>query len=445
MDRRRVIGVLQNLIIALLASSALLLVLLVVSYENGRDGRLPAWKELFPSVEGTGPAVSSNLTALSAPVNIVVTNQYGRGSCLLTGDDSAAKEQMTRLLQEALGSAGAVEAVTEDLFRAALDAPGVYFDYLIPLPAAIVASRLGAETDLGGQLRRALLSREGETVRLYLWDGAGAICRYPTAVSADVLTEAVDLFGTDDTFFAFEAGEDYEGLDPYSVLQQGKLSFPSLTAAAAPIVSDIDALLSHLDFVRNPLRYPEGNGTVVVEDQRTLRIRPDGVLLYTGDTPTAAGPLLEAAGGRENPSAIESVLSVHRLMETLLGDEGDASWYLSGYEETAEGCRLRFDYLVNGVPVYFADDVSAMEAEIAHGVIIAFSLRCRQYALNQETVSLLPVRQAAAIAADRYPEGFLTLGYADRSAAVLSPGWLVRQAGSGGFSGKEEAAWKADG
>lgn len=426
MSRRRGIEALQNLAIALLAASALLLVLLVVSYESGRDGRLPSWQELFPPAGESGTASASDLTALSAPVDIVVTNQYGRGSYLLTADDPAIKEQLTRLLQEALGSAGSVEAVTEDLFRAALNAPGVYFDYLVPLPAAIVASRIGAETDLGGQFRRALLSREGEAVRLYLWDGAGTICRYPTAVSPDVLTAAVDLFGTDDTFFAFEGGEDYEGLDPYSVLQLGKITLPTLTAASAPIA--VDTLLSHLDFGRSPLRYPEAGGTVVVENLRTLRIRPDGVLLYTGDTPAAAGSLLDVAGGSEHPSAVESVLSVHRLMETLLENEGDAAWYLSGYEETAEGCRLTFDYLVGGIPVYFADDVSAMEAEIAHGVIISFTLRCRQYAPSQEAASLLPVRQAAAIAADKYPGGFLTPGYADRSAA-LTPGWLSRKQG----------------
>ena len=169
MSRRRGIEALQNLAIALLAASALLLVLLVVSYESGRDGRLPSWQELFPPAGEGGTASASDLTALSAPVDIVVTNQYGRGSYLLTADDPAIKEQLTRLLQEALGSAGSVEAVTEDLFRAALNAPGVYFDYLVTLPAAIVASRLGAETVLGGQFRRALLSREGEAVRLFLW------------------------------------------------------------------------------------------------------------------------------------------------------------------------------------------------------------------------------------------------------------------------------------
>lgn len=427
MSRRRGIGALQNLAIALLAASALLLVLQVVSYESGRDGRLPDWQELFPPAGGEGTAVSSDLTVLPAPANIVVTNQYGRGSYLLTAGDPAVGEQLTRLLQEALGSAGAVEAVTEDLFRAALNAPGVYFDYLVPLPAAIVASRLGAETDPGGQLRRALLSQEGETVRLYLWDGVGAICRCPTAVSADVLSEAVDLFGTDSTFFAFEAGEDYADLDPYSVFQQGKLTFPVLTAAAAPVASDADGLLTLLDFSPTALRYPEADGTQVAEEApRTLRIRPDGTVLYTGDTAGPASPLLDVAGGREHPSAVESVLSVHRLMETLLGTEGDAAWYLSGYTATAEGCRLTFDYLAGGVPVYFADDVSAMEAEIAHGVIVSFTLRCRLYTLSQEAVSLLPVRQAAAIAADRYPGGFLTPGYADRSAS-LTPGWLVRK------------------
>lgn len=425
MNRRRGIGLLQDAVIAALAVSALLLVLQVVSYESGENGRLPDWHGILAPAGGEGGGAASDLTALDAPVDIVVTNEYGRGSCLLTTGDAGVQEPVIRLLQEALGSAGEEETVTEERFRAALNDPGIYFDYLVPLPAAIAASRLGAELHVGGRVRRVLLSREGEAVRLYLWDGEGSILRCPTAVSAEALTETVDLFGTDGTFFAFEAGEDYGGLDPYSVLQQERLALPALTATTAPIALDIDALLSHLDFGRSPLRYPEASGTVVVEAPRTLRIRPDGVLLYTGDTPAAAGPLLDVAGGQEHPGAVQCVLAVHRLMETLLGAEGDAAWYLSGYEETAEGCRMTFDYLVGGVPVYFAGGRSAMEAEIDHGVIVAFTLRCRQYVLRQDTVSLLPVRQAAAIAADRYTGGFLTPGYADRSAADVFPGWLA--------------------
>lgn len=430
MSRRRGISLLQDAAIAALAVSALLLVLQVVSYESGRDGALPSLSSLLSPAEPGRSGVSSDLTALAAPVDIVVTNEYGRGSFLLTAAGDSGKEPLIRLLQEALGSAGAAEAVTENLFRAALNEAGVYFDYLVPLPAAIVASRLGAETKLGGRVRRLLLSREGSSVRLYLWDGTSVIYRYPTAVPADVLAEAVDLFDTDGTFFAFEGGADYQGLDPYSVLGQGRMTFPALTAAPAPIASDMDALLSHLDFVRNPLRYPQSDGTQAVEESpRTLRVRPDGTILYTGDTPAAVGRLFDVAGGRENPTAIESVLAVHRLMETLLGGEGDTQWYLSGYEDTASGCRLTLDYLVGGVPVYFSDGAPAMEAEIAHGVLISFTLRCRQYTPAQESVSLLPARQAAAIAQSLYPGGFLTPGYADRLTAAPTLSWLAREDG----------------
>jgi len=424
MSRRRGLGLLQDLTIAALALSALFLLLKVVSYESGGDGRV-AWPGLLASGPKENAAGASDLTALAAPVDIVVTNQYGRGSCLAAGGDQTQAEPLVRLLREAMGSAGTVERTAETDFRAALDGAGVYFDYLVPLPANLAASRLGVELRLEGNVRRLLLSPQGEGVRLYLWDGTGDILRCPTAVSPEALREAVDLFGTDGTFFAFEAGEGYAALDPYSILQEGRLSLSELTAAPASVAGDMDTLLSLLDFsVHTRLSYTQADGTQVVEESpRTLRLRPDGTILYTGDVQTAS-PLFDA-GGQET-DAIRSVLAVHRLLETLLGGEGDTGWYLSSCQETAEGVRLTFDYLAGGVPVYFSDDRPAMEAEVAQGVIVSFTLRCRQYTLTQDRVSLLPARQAAAIAEGRYPGAFLTPGYADRYDAGLSPLWLAR-------------------
>ena len=76
----------QNLIILLLSISALLLLLQVASYEIGEDGSIPALFSRFSDVviPQDGQEYSSvDLTSLSAPVNIMVTSDYGRCALLL--------------------------------------------------------------------------------------------------------------------------------------------------------------------------------------------------------------------------------------------------------------------------------------------------------------------------------------------------------------------------
>lgn len=421
MNRRGRLALLQNTVIAALALSALVLVLLVVSYESGRHGQLPSLDGLLPEAPAGETAPVSDLTGLAAPVDLVVTSEYGRAGCLLSGGDQAMGEQLLRLVREAMGSAAGAEAVTEDVFRAALNGPGVYCDYLTALPMDLFASRLGVELTGTGRVRRILLSAEEEQVRLYLWDGQGAVLRYATALPPGVASEAVSAFDTDGTFFAFEAPEDYGHLDPYSVLRTGRTELSVLDAAPAAL--DVETLLDSLNFnIHTHVRYPLSDGTVVIEEApRTLRVHPDGTVRYAGGTAPAEGLLAVPQG---EAGGVEAVLAVGRLASRLHPAAGDAVWYLSGYEETAEGCRVSMDYLIGGVPVYFSDDQPALEAEIADGAIVSFTLRCRQYTQGQESVMLLPVRQAAAVAED-YPGAYLTLGYVDFSSAC-QPQWLCR-------------------
>ena len=109
MSRRRGIEALQNLAIAFLAASALLLVLLVVSYDSGRDGQLPSWQELFPPAGEGGTASASDLTALSAPVDIVVN-----GKLLARGDVVVIDDNFGVRITEILGTRELLESLKED-------------------------------------------------------------------------------------------------------------------------------------------------------------------------------------------------------------------------------------------------------------------------------------------------------------------------------------------
>jgi hypothetical protein len=206
------------------------------------------------------------------------------------------------------------------------------------------------------------------------------------------------------------------------------VSPPLLSAAVPPLASDSEKLLSLLDFnVHTESRYQLSNGTeVIVESPRSLRIRPDGTIEYSGDEHTAS-PLFQVYSASAVPTAAEAVLAAWNLTEALFSgtDFSSTTLYLTHIEKTADGYTMKFDYLVGGLPVYFPDESSAMTVTVRNGAITGFTLRLRQYTLSEETYTLLPIRQAAAIAAG-YTTPYLTVGYADNGGAALHPGWLAR-------------------
>ena len=100
------------------------------------------------------------------------------------------------------------------------------------------------------------------------------------------------------------------------------------------------------------------------------------------------------------------MLAVRQLLEVLLSGEdmGNAQLYFSGVTSSGGQTQVTFDYLVDGIPVYFADGGSAVEVEITETTITAFRLRCRQYTLAEDDYTPLPLPQALA-AASVYGEG----------------------------------------
>ena len=427
MDKSR-INLLQNAAILLLSLSALVLLLQIISFELGREGSLSDLPGLVTAAGGDGAAADGDeLTALRPPFNLMVTSDYGHSGHLLADPETGELELAVSLLREALGSAHQFETVGEDRFRGALSGPGVYFDCLTTLPASLLSAQLSTDLDYQGQARQLLICEEGGDVVLYL-RGESAVTRCATALAPSVLQEAVAAFDSNAAFFAFEGGEDYAHLDPYSVLPGALREAPILSAAAPALASDVDQLLTLLDFNPHTMsRYFQSDGTVVVrETTRTLYVRPNGTVSYTGG-PQPDSPLYEAAAGEEDPTLKEAVLAVLKLARTLLPEDviADGALYLSGVEETPEGITVDLQYQVGGIPVYFADDTPAMTARVEGASIVSFTLRYRQYTRTSELYTLLPAALAAAVAPGDAGV-FLTAGYIDQGGSTVRPGWLGR-------------------
>ncbi len=423
----------QNLAITALSLSALALLGQVVSFEMGLDGTLSSLSAQFSdtiSPGGTEGAQASGLSSLSAPMNLVVTGEYGRYGSLLASSSAAGVDGALTLLREALGSAGGGETLSADLFRGLVTRRGVCFDFLLSLPVSLLSGRLQADFDPGGSARSCLIADDGDaSVSLYLWDGQGAIRRYDTALDLSALAQVLGAFESNDALFAFEAGEDYAALSPYTLLVGQRIQAPLLQAVSPVGTQSTDDLLALLDF--NPhtnSRYPLSNGTeMVVEYPRTLGVQTDGTVFYTGGTEPVSA-LYQVTAEGETPTQTEAALSALQLAETLLSYAGiDAeSLWLSGITETEDGFLVTLDYQYGGIPVYFADGESAVSVEITGTAITAFHCRFRQYTAQETLYPLLPLEQAVAMASS-YEGGFLTAGYVDQGSDQLHPTWLTRE------------------
>ena len=427
---RKHLRLIQNVTITALALSAFLLLLQVASYEMGLDGSISSLSTLFSApVSAAGASDhSTDLTGLPSPMSLMVTGDYGRSGHLLIRAEDTGAQTAAALLREALGSAGASVTVDESAFRQALDQPGIYFDYHRLLPVSVLSEQYGISFDPQFQARCLLLSvGEGDVVQLYFWDGESTVQRYETAVSASDVSDAIASFETNGAYFAYEGGEELSHLSPYAILCPAARD-TYLVTSSIPSALDMDSLLERLDF--NPhthSRYPEADGTeVVVETPRTLRVQPDGTVIYTGGA-EAASDLYRVNAANTLPTEVEAVLAVRQLLEVLLSGEdlGDGQIYFSGVSASGDQMQVTFDYMVDGVPVYFSDGSSAMEVQITGTTITAFRLQSRQYTLSETAYSLLPLPQALA-AASVYEGGCLTIGYVDQGTGSLSPWWLVR-------------------
>ena len=425
---RRAASALQNIGILCLSMTAMLLLILVISYESDGSGAISSLNNLLSAPSGGEGAQSEDLGGMAAPCNLVATSEQGRYGRMLVSAAESDRLHASSLMLEALGSAGNGSAVTEDQFRAALEETGLFLDYLFPIPASVLAGWFGADYAAGGSIRYVLIAGGEDTARLYLWDGAGAIISSSTAVESAALEEFVLSFSADlgDVAFAFEDPETYGHLAPYTVLSSEAGETKALSSSLPALAADVDTLLDMLDFNPHTIaRYNLANGIEVVEYPRTLRVYSDGVVQYSGDKDTASA-LYVIPAGEDGPTQAEAVLAARRLAEILLPEAilQGADFYFTGIQSAGEGYSITFDYLVDGIPVYLPGG-PALEVQTSGAAITSFRIQYRQYAAQEETYHLLPLAQTVNIAAGTQG-AFLTRGYVDRGGERVRAEWLLR-------------------
>ena len=409
----------QNIVITVLAVSAVLLFAQTQIYSLGSgDG----FRRLFLGDDRDGTSASSvQEHALSAPVRLAVSGPYGRYGSITSaiGEDETLRE----LLREVLGSTGTFTACGREDFLQSLESPSIYFDFLSPLPLSVLADMAGTGGPDSPSARCLVVSGQGDPVSLFLWDGGDSYLRCTTAVSLKNLEQVAGQYELGNAVFAMDLAESEpyaRELDDCSLFLSETPELPSL-AAETPDYNE-SLLLAGLGFNPNTKNRYSDNGTEVIsESGRSLRLRPDGNIIYQ----SGGNGTLSIKAADERPTLAEAAAGAGTLLNSLLEPTaGDEALYLTGARQSGSLTTLTFGYQVGGVPVRFSDDGNAAEVTLDGTAVSTLSLRIRRYSETETASLLLPLRQAISIAR-RHPGSQLSIGYADRGGSTVEADWLA--------------------
>ena len=234
----------QNITITLLTLSAVFLFSRTQFFQLGAAAGSGYWQHLTAPI-GSGETDTALSDRLLAPVRLAVSGEYGRyGSVSLTTGGEEFTPVKT-LLREVIGSARSLSDSSWAVFRAALETPSVYCDFLSALPVEYLSDLMGAETDLSLTVRGLAAAEQGEQVILLLWDGGSRYYQCATAVQRSALQEVLEQFDFGVSTFAFEE-EAGQHLAPLSLFPDPLPELPQLTAGDAAVSTE--TLLTALGF-----------------------------------------------------------------------------------------------------------------------------------------------------------------------------------------------------
>ena len=318
-----------------------------------------------------------------------------------------AYSRFSSTLGEALGSSRDVSAVSEEAWRDALSGRGVYFDFyndfLLSTYSIWLGTAMTGEAS-GHTARRVCLALEDGEVALYYIraraSGGQAFYRCATALPADALSALLESAMPNGAEFNFERGDSFSRVDPYFVLTADSpqvyaaSSYNSLQELGADAAMSAFGMNSYL-----AQNYPEADGTLVwVDGEATLRLGPDGTVHYSSRQPERGeeprmGPAAAIEYGRS-------------IVEATLGQvSGDAELQLSfiyfdeGTEEQpgTEAYQLRFNYVLNGLPVELSGFESAAEIRFVGGTVYYAEMVFRSFVRGNSLEDVLPSDMVASI------------------------------------------------
>lgn len=415
---KRLVELIKTILIVLLICSLALLAVATVPTHTLRES---PWLSTMlkpiapllgmPEAELAYVAAAPTISDAAQPVAISVRNSAGRNTAFR--DFYALDDRFDTLgsfLGQALDTAEIFTKVTQSQLETALSANGVYFRYSAPLPAALLASWLGASLEAAvPEVEACLLSTNDETVVLYLIGPTNYMA--PTPLASAELLALLETYRPDGSRFAFEGGYT---LSPLDLIAGGAVAVPGATVTNPVTSRFVEQLATDLHF--NPYgesRYTDTDGAIHFSEANcNLEIAPGGQIHLTS---TADGRF--SAPAPDQASLVETARQLTALATG--GYLGSGRLYLTGVTQQDGETVCTFDYFFSGIPVVL-DSGSAATVVFSGQAVTELTVRPYSFFSAGQTLYPLPVAQASAL----LPKGeSLVLQYRLTADGTLDAGW----------------------
>lgn len=381
---------LKNLLLALLL--LLMAVLLVLTFMLGIRGS-HGGRRLLQSLEENDEFTSSGAACVVAyPEKMTLVGETGLFLAQDADDYGLLYQQAEPLWQEALGSAGGLQPLEEQVYLQQLKAPAVLLQYHAAQPLYLLRAWGGSESlQQDVEVTSLALTASEEQVVLLATDRSGKRWQAETAASyTDLESLCRDLPQSNGLF----AGQ-HAVLAGDEVLTRGVSQFPVMECTVPELVrrGELSEAIQSL-FGMNPYLtkvYPNADGSLVyVESHSTISLSPHGDFSYSGE-----GIPLELTAAGDTARQAEIGMQVYELLSHLWEQAG-ASGQLSleKLQFAGDSGLLCFGLHLKG---RFVERTGGYWATVTveDGVVTGVSAALRQ--LDEiSTTPLLPLYQAAA-------------------------------------------------
>ena len=401
MTKQKAIDWLRRGAIVALFVTALLLLRHTGYYTGFRD-MLMGGAETGGSAE-TGAGELPRAAVNVQPLAVTVCGPEGGARYGAAYDENTATvfRRFSVELGEALGSADSPVEIDEAAFRESLSGCGVSFRFAAPLQLRLLAGWLGTEmSGAAAQDSAALicLAASETEVALCYRTAEGSAFRCATAARPEALRARTAEYPPNGALFAWETDRVEDG--DFLMLQTPPAPAVVKSAVTLPQAEERDALLRAMgmnSFVASS--YTEADGTVVyVNDETSLRLNPSGTVFFRRAASPDAGD-----GGADLAAAADIAWRAAERSIALSCGDAALTFSEASYSESQRTVTVYLDYTLNGIPVSLSSGHAA-EIVLRGETLIQARLQLRSFALTEETTTLLPYLQAAAIAAARDAE-----------------------------------------
>ena len=422
-EHRKRIDRLQNLLIAVLVCTALVLINQTGMFRNLTGGSAGT------PVEASFTGVQDTALSRQAPVALLIQTSSGRYGVQYDQDtvDGLYNNGLSTLLTTAIDHVEGVKTTTEEDWQDAVTQGDhwIFYDFLYDVAFT------GQDSEGEGSARRFLLSgRNGrvDTIRYYN-EKTGTYYRGQIRESDLTLPEAQEGLTPSGGQLAFENEALAESLDPNTLVLPKAPVCPVYTVTNPLAAWDSETrneLLEGLDFnLRAAAVYQATDGLVVQEGSDTLRIQKSGKLTFHA---AESGPArFQALSAREK----DLQLQAERILNTVAQPRlGEGRLVCQSVEIQEDGSVvLNYACLLGGSQVQLWDEGWLAEFVFEGTDLSSFVICLRTYTKTEQTSQALPVRQAAAALSAMGQQGKdLQLSYLDNgSTDMLTTQWTVRE------------------